>query len=226
MRVHKRAFDLAAAVTALALASPVLIGVALAVKLTGQDVFFRQQRVGHGLRPFGVIKFTTMPKGSERLGMLAASDDKRPTRLGRFLRRTKLNELPQLINVLRGEMSIVGPRPLFREQVARYDQSVQEAIARMRPGITGLGSLFFSAEDDLLASVPDKDQFYNDVVLPQKGRLEIHYFENWGFWLDLQIILLTLAAVVSGRRYFPRNANSLVADFDARVDAFRASRAG
>jgi lipopolysaccharide/colanic/teichoic acid biosynthesis glycosyltransferase len=226
MSVFKRALDLAGAGTLFVLISPLLLGVALAEKLTGQDVFFSQPRVGRGLRPFGLIKFTTMPKGSEKLGMLAAADDKRPTRLGRFLRKTKINELPQLINVLRGEMSLVGPRPLFDKQVARYEQTVQQAIARMRPGITGLGSLFFSAEDELLASVPDKDRFYDDVVLPQKGRLEVYYYENWSFWLDLQILLLTLVAVLSGRRYFPRQVHGLVAGFDAQVETFRQRNSG
>lgn len=221
MNPLKRAFDLAVAATILVLASPLLFAVALAEKLSGQDVFFRQQRVGLGLRPFGVIKFTTMPKGSEKLGMLTAADDKRPTRLGRFLRKTKINELPQLINVLRGEMSLVGPRPLLDKQVARYEQHVQQAIAKVRPGITGLGSLFFSAEDELLASVPDKDRFYDEVVLLQKGRLEIYYCENWSLWLDLQIVLLTLAILVSGQRYLPRDVQPLVVGFDAQVEAFR-----
>jgi lipopolysaccharide/colanic/teichoic acid biosynthesis glycosyltransferase len=221
MKVLKRVFDIVTAGTALLLVSPLLIIVALAEKLTGQDVFFQQDRVGIGLQPFGVLKFTSMPKGSEKLGMLAAADDKRPTKLGRLLRKTKINEIPQLFNVLLGDMSMVGPRPLFAKQVAKYDEQVQQAIATVRPGVTGLGSLFFSAEDELLASVPEKDRFYDEVVQPQKGRIEIYYSENWSFWLDLEIVMLTGLAVLARRRLFPRRLHSLVDGFDAEVERFR-----
>jgi lipopolysaccharide/colanic/teichoic acid biosynthesis glycosyltransferase len=221
MKVLKRVFDIVSAGTLLLFVSPLLIIVAVAEKLTGQDVFFQQDRVGIGLQPFGVLKFTSMPKGSEKLGMLAAADDKRPTKLGRFLRKTKINEIPQLFNVLRGDMSVVGPRPLFAKQVAKYDEHVQQAIATVRPGVTGLGSLFFSAEDELLASVPEKDRFYDEVVQPQKGRIEVYYCENWSMGLDLQIVMLTALAVLTGRRLFPRKLESLVDGFDAEVERFR-----
>lgn len=221
MKVLKRIFDIAAAGAALLLVSPLLIIVAVAEKLTGQDVFFKQDRVGFGLQPFGVLKFTSMPKGSEKLGMLAAADDKRPTKLGRLLRKTKINEIPQLFNVLLGDMSVVGPRPLFAKQVANYDEQVQRAIATVRPGVTGLGSLFFSAEDELLASVPEKDRFYDEVVQPQKGRIEIYYCENWSMGLDLQIVMLTALAVLTKRRLFPSKLQSLVDGFDAEVERFR-----
>ena len=217
----KRAFDVAGAAAALVLTAPVFAVLALAVKLSGQDVFFRQQRIGIGLRPFEVIKFTTMPRGSEKLGRLAAADDCRPTRLGRWLRRTKLNELPQLINVLRGDMSLVGPRPLFAEQVACYEPQVQQAIGALRPGITGLGSLFFCAEDELLATVREKERLYDEVVLPQKGRLELYYRRHGSLWLDLQILLLTLGNVLTGRRLLPRRVLPLVQGFEERVEAFR-----
>jgi lipopolysaccharide/colanic/teichoic acid biosynthesis glycosyltransferase len=221
MSALKRAFDIVIAGALLLLASPLLICVAVAEKLTGQDVFFRQDRVGFALQPFGAIKFTSMPKGSEKLGMLAAADDKRPTRLGRFLRKTKINEIPQLFNVLLGDMSMVGPRPLFAKQVARYDEQVQRAIATVRPGVTGLGSLFFSAEDELLASVPEKDRFYDEVIQPQKGQIEIYYCENWSIWLDLEIVMLTAWAVLARRRQFPRRLQPLVEGFDAEVERFR-----
>jgi len=221
MSALKRIFDVVTAGTALLIVSPLLICVAIAEKLTGQDVFFKQDRVGFGLQPFGVLKFTSMPKGSEKLGMLAAADDKRPTRLGRFLRKTKINEIPQLLNVVSGDMSVVGPRPLFAKQVAKYDAQVQQAIATVRPGVTGLGSLFFSAEDELLASVPERDRFYDEVVLPQKGRIEIYYVENWSFWLDLEIVILTGLSILARRRLFPRRLQSLVDGFDAEVERFR-----
>lgn len=217
----KRLFDVVVAGTALLVVSPLLVLVAIAEKLTGQDVFFRQARAGHGGESFEVFKFTTMPKGSEKLGMLAAADDKRPTRLGRLLRKTKINEIPQLINVVLGDMSLVGPRPLFREQVANYDEEVQRAIATLRPGVTGLGSLFFSAEDALLAGVEDKDRFYDEVVLPQKGRLELYYAENRSFLFDLEIIWLTAVAVSSRRPRFPRRLRHLVDGFGRAVEEFQ-----
>jgi lipopolysaccharide/colanic/teichoic acid biosynthesis glycosyltransferase len=222
----KRILDVAGAAAALVASTPLFVAIALAVRLSGQDVFFRQARVGAGLRPFQILKFTTMPKGSETLGQLSPADDLRPTRLGRWLRRTKLNELPQLVNVLRGEMSLVGPRPLFAEQVARYAPEVRAAIAELRPGMTGLGSLFFSAEDELLASVRDKQGLYDELVLPQKGRLELYYRRHCGLALDLRILLLTLLGLVTGRPALPPEARPLVAGFDARVAAFRERASG
>lgn len=221
MDAAKRALDVVVAGSALLAVSPLLILVALAEKLSGEDVFYRQKRVGRGLEPFEVIKFTTMPKGSEKLGMLAAADDKRPTRLGRLLRKTKINEVPQLINVVTGDMSLVGPRPLFAKQVARYEPEVQRAIAGQRPGITGLGSLFFSAEDALLATVRDKDRFYDEVVLPQKGRLEVHYADKRSFFFDLEIVLRTALTVVTRRPWFPRRLANLVDGFDREVERWR-----
>jgi lipopolysaccharide/colanic/teichoic acid biosynthesis glycosyltransferase len=220
----KRALDLFGAAAGLVLAAPVFAAVAIALRLGGQDVFFRQPRVGAGLRLFEVVKFTTMPKGAERLGRLCAADDRRPTRLGRFLRRTKLNELPQLLNVLRGEMSLVGPRPLFEEQVARYPAEVREAIGALRPGLTGLGSLFFSAEDELLAAVEDRERFYDEVILPQKGALELFYGRQRSLWLDLQILALTAASLALRRPCLPRRARPLVQGFASGASSRRRSR--
>lgn len=217
----KRSFDIFVSGAILLVISPVFLIVAAAIKLSGEDVFFMQDRAGLGLKPFGVLKFTTMPKGSEKLGMLAPTGDKRVTKLGYFLRKTKINELPQLINVFMGEMSMVGPRPLFSKQVANYEGQVQEAISQMRPGITGLGSLFFSSEDALLATVLDKEKFYNTVVLPQKGLLELFYFENQTFWLDVKIVWLTFLSVLKGKSILPKCTRSLVEGFDERVESFR-----
>ena len=219
----KRIFDIFASGLILLVISPVMFIVAAAIKLSGEDVFFKQDRIGLGLKPFGVLKFTTMPKGSEKLGMLAPTGDKRVTELGKFLRKTKINELPQFINVFSGQMSMVGPRPLFGKQVAQYENQVQEAISKMRPGITGLGSLFFSAEDALLATVRDKERFYNTVVLPQKGRLELYYFDNWSFWLDVQIVFLTFLSVLQGKSNLPKRTWFLVEGFDEAVHSFQAA---
>jgi lipopolysaccharide/colanic/teichoic acid biosynthesis glycosyltransferase len=126
--------------------------------------------------------------------------------------------------VLRGEMSLVGPRPLFPEQVARYSPDVQAAIATLRPGLTGLGSLFFHAEDALLASVEDRQRFYDEVVLPQKGALELFYQRNACLLLDLQILVLTVATILLRRPVLPRAARPLVVEFSAKVRAFSRKR--
>jgi len=221
----KRIFDLAVALPSLAALSPVLLATAAAVKATGQDVFFMQERGDAGGGTFEVFKFTTMPKGSELLGDITAADDKRPTRLGKLLRKSKINELPQILNVVRGDMSIVGPRPLLPRQVAEYSAEVQAAIAKTRPGLTGLGSLFFAQEDTLLASVPERERFYNEVILPQKGKLEQWYVEQRSIALDARIVALTARTILFRDGSFPPDLMHLVEDFEELTEAFRRANA-
>lgn len=186
-------FDKVIAIIGLIITSPIFLFVGIILKLQGENIFYLQKRVGYSGQEFKVFKFTTMPKGSEKLGLITTTNDSRPTEFGRFLRKTKINEIPQLINVLIGNMSVIGPRPLIKSQISESltDKEIEEYY-RMRPGITGIGSLYFHNEDRLLAEVEDPHTYYNEVITPKKQHLEKVYTESWSLLLDLRIFVLTL----------------------------------
>ena len=193
----KYILDKLVAITALIITSPLFVVIAVILKIQREEVFYLQKRLGQYGHEFRVYKFTTMPKGSEKLGLITTSQDTRPTQFGRLLRKTKLNELPQLINVLRGDMSFIGPRPIIKEQM---EESLTPLEIReyysMRPGITGIASLIFHHEDRLLATVADPRTFYNTSLMPRKRKLEKKYAENWSLRLDFKILYYTLAILV------------------------------
>ena len=163
------------------------------LKVQGQDVFFQQPRVGKNLQPFNILKFTTMHKGSEKFGSLTLGNDSRVTLTGRILRKLKLNELPQLINVLKGEMSFVGPRPLTKNEVEKhYSKCIRSKIYSVKPGITGCGSLEFNQEESDLENCIDPNEFFATVIMPKKAELECWYIDNQSFWLDLSILYRTV----------------------------------
>ncbi|MBL7135357.1 MAG: sugar transferase [Candidatus Marinimicrobia bacterium] len=185
--------DKVIAITGLIIASPIFLIVGIILKLQGEDIFYLQKRLGYLGKEFDAYKFTTMPKGSEKFGLITTTNDQRPDNFGKFLRKTKINELPQLINVLIGDMSLVGPRPLIKEQIAeRLSELEIEEYYRMRPGVTGAGSLYFHHEDRLLASVEDPHKYYNEVIIPKKQQLEKGYTESWSLLLDFKIFVSTL----------------------------------
>ncbi|MCK4783711.1 MAG: sugar transferase [Desulfobacteraceae bacterium] len=192
----KRSMDILLSGLAIIILSPVSVIVSVLIKLSGEDVFFIQERVGQGEKLFGLIKFTTMSKGSEKLGYITTSRDPRPTTLGKFLRKTKINEIPQLINVLVGNMSMVGPRPLVRIHAELYPQDKREKIYSIRSGLTGIGSLYFHHEDSLLASTDNPRQHYADVIMPKKADLELWYAQNWNILLDLRTLFLTFLVLL------------------------------
>jgi lipopolysaccharide/colanic/teichoic acid biosynthesis glycosyltransferase len=178
----KRVLDVMGAVLALVLLAPLLLAVAVAVRLSlGRGIFFRQVRPGQGGRPFTLIKFRTMTEDRDGAGNLL-SDAQRLTPMGRFLRRTSLDELPELLNVLRGEMSLVGPRPLLMRYLDRYTPE-QRRRHDVRPGITGW------------AQVNGR----NALAWDQRFALDVWYVDHCSFWLDCKIVLLTLAVVLSRR---------------------------
>jgi lipopolysaccharide/colanic/teichoic acid biosynthesis glycosyltransferase len=186
----KRLFDIACAATALALLAPLLLALALWVRLDSPGpVLFRQQRVGRDSRPFAILKFRTMQVNAEAAGLqITVGQDPRITRAGSWLRRSKLDELPQLLNVLRGDMSMVGPRPEVPRYVALYPTDVRETVLSVRPGITDLASLAFRDESTLLAQSPDPERTYVEVILPTKLRYACDYVQQRSLWLDLRII--------------------------------------
>jgi lipopolysaccharide/colanic/teichoic acid biosynthesis glycosyltransferase len=201
VRWGKRLFDIAASLAGMAILSPILIFCALLVRLTSRgQALFRQMRVGYQGHLFRVIKFRTMRRGAEGLESAVVVDhDRRLTPVGDFLRRTKLDELPQLINVLLGEMSIVGPRPRVPSEV-NLDDPREWALLSARPGITSYASIHHRMEADYCARRPDPQEVHRTKLLPQKRLLDCEYVRNMTFLLDLKLIVLTFLLVfIPGR---------------------------
>ena len=199
-KVLKRIIDISLSGLAIIILSPVFIIISILTKLSGEDIFFLQERTGQAQKPFKLIKFTTMPKGSEKLGDITTSIDPRPTALGKFLRKTKLNEIPQLINVFMGDISLVGPRPLMKIHAELYPQGKRKKIYSMKPGLTGIGSLYFNHEDSLLASTDNPRQYYEDIIMPKKADLELWYARNWSVLLDLRILFCTFLVLLGVKK--------------------------
>ena len=194
----KRLFDIACAATALLLLSPVLLLIALWVRLDSPGpVLFRQQRVGRGGRLFAILKCRTMQV-----------NDPRVTRAGAWLRRSKLDELPQFLNVLRGEMSVVGPRPEVPRYVALYPAAQRATVLSVRPGITDLASLAFRDEARLLAASADPERTYVEQILPVKLRHACDYVQQRSLWLDLRIIARTALAVLGWQGAAPPHGSA------------------
>ncbi|MCK5617500.1 sugar transferase [Candidatus Pacearchaeota archaeon] len=199
-KLLKRFVDILLSGLAIIILSPVLIIISVLIKLTGEDIVFLQDRFGLNEKSFKLIKFTTMPKGSEKLGYITTSADPRPSKLGKFLRKTKINELPQLINVFFGDMSMIGPRPLLEVHAKIYPEDVRRKIYSMKPGLIGIGSLYFHNEDSLLASVDNTTQYYEEVVMPKKAELELWYNQNWSILLDFRLLLLSVVILLRLKR--------------------------
>lgn len=187
----KRSFDVISAFMALLLLMPLLLLVSLLIKLTMPGpVLFRQTRIGYGGRPFTIYKFRSMKVNRSKVSITLSSDN-RITPLGRFLRRSKIDELPQLWNILRGDMSVVGPRP----DVPGYSDKLQgsdQLLWTVRPGLTGLDSISYPDEETLLDQQPDPQKYYDEVLWPDKVRLNLAYIKNRSFWMDIAIILFTV----------------------------------
>ena len=189
----KRAFDTVVASLGLLVLSPLFLVVALLIKCESLGpVFFRQDRIGRQFRPFLICKFRTMVQDAHSMGAsLTVAGDPRITRVGRFLRRTKIDELPQLINVLKGEMSVVGPRPEIRQYVDLFRQDYA-GLLTVRPGITDLASLKYRDEAAMLGRSQNPEVEYVNRILPDKIRLSKEYLQRSSFLFDLSIILKTL----------------------------------
>jgi lipopolysaccharide/colanic/teichoic acid biosynthesis glycosyltransferase len=192
----KRLFDLAGAAVALLLLSPLLLLAALAVRLDSPGpVFFRQERVGRGGVPFRIHKFRTMRAGAPGL-QITVGEDPRITRVGRWLRRTRVDELPQFIDVLQGTMSLVGPRPEVPRYVAFYPPGLRERVLSVRPGITDPVSLAYADESELLARAADPEREYVEVLLPRKLQAAAAYAERATLWTDLGVLLRSVGVLL------------------------------
>jgi len=191
----KRFFDIAASFLALLILSPLLLPICIALFLTGEHhVFYFQQRIGLHNKKFGIWKFATMLKNSPNMtgGLHTTRRDPRVLPLGHFLRITKINELPQLLNILLGDMSIVGPRPLVDKTFDPYPEHVKRDIYNVRPGLTGIGSIVFRDEERLLSeSNMPVDEFYAKHIAPAKGELELWYQRKRSLMTDALLIFLT-----------------------------------
>ena len=194
----KRAFDLTASAAALILLSPVLLAISLWIKADSPGpVVYAGARVGRHGRPFRFYKFRTMVQNADKIGGSSTADgDPRVTRSGRFLRKYKLDELPQLYNVLRGDVSIVGPRPEVKEYTDLYTEE-EKAILTVRPGITDWATIWNADEGAVLAGAEDPDKAYRELIRPTKVRLQLKYVRERGFITDMKIIFLTFLAMVS-----------------------------
>ena len=195
----QRLLDVLLSGLALLVLSPLLVPVAIALRLTGEgEVFFIQQRVGRGGQPFGLYKFATMLKDSPNIGTgtVTVKGDPRVLPLGRLLRKTKLNELPQLLNIFKGDMSIIGPRPQTRRCFDAFPARSQAAIIQVRPGLSGIGSIVFRDEEELMHASAEPERFYDEVIMPYKGALEEWYVAHQGLWTYLAAIFATAWVVL------------------------------
>lgn len=191
----KRAFDVLVSGLGLLAMSPLLLPVALILRFTGEgEVFFLQERMGYRNKPFKITKFATMLKSAGRMGAgdYTIENDPRVLPVGRVLRKTKINELPQLWDVFRGKMSLVGPRPQMLRIHALYGPDYDSVLERVRPGITGIGSIVFRDEERILTNAVDRDFCYKHQIVPYKASLERWYADNRSFWLDLWLMFLTI----------------------------------
>lgn len=197
----KRLIDIILALFALILLSIFLLPICILLMLTGEhEVVYLQKRVGYKNSRFQIWKFATMLKASPGLGTgsLTIKDDPRVFPFGKFLRKTKINELPQIINVLIGNMSFVGPRPQMEVDFYTFTEHVQSVIYNSNPGITGIGSIIFRDEEIWISNATgDKHEFYKDHIAPYKGQLEIWYQDNISLYTDFMLILLTAWVIVS-----------------------------
>lgn len=193
----KRVFDFVAAVIGLIFLMPLFVIVACWIKLDSSGpVFFRQQRVGRYGIPFHIFKFRTMQMGAETKGQITVGNDMRITGAGHFLRHYKIDELPQLINVLSGEMSLVGPRPEVPRYVACYPKDMREIVLSVPPGITDWAAIKYKDESNLLGLADNSEQTYIEVIMPIKLEHYVRYVKERSFLTDLRIIFTTLFAIV------------------------------
>lgn len=193
----KRIFDIFFSIIGLILLFPFFLIIALMILIDSPGgVFFKQQRVGKDNVDFYLFKFRSMKTGADKRGLLTVGErDSRITRMGYFIRKYKIDELPQLLNVLRGDMSLVGPRPEVRKYVDLYDDN-QKVVLKVKPGVTDYASILYSNENELLAKAANPEQMYIEEILPAKLKLNIKYINDHGFFGDLKIIFETFGKII------------------------------
>lgn len=196
----KRLFDIIMSLIALLILTPILLPVMIILRFTGEgEIFYRQERMGKGNKSFYITKFATMLKDSPNMGAgdVTLKNDPRVMPFGTFLRKTKINELPQLWDVLIGTMSFVGPRPQTIGIHSSYPAEYAVVLKKLRPGITGVGSIAFRDEENILSHAKDYDYCYRKQIIPHKAKIEEWYSENQSFGLDSLLIVLTVWVIIS-----------------------------
>ncbi len=199
----QRFFDVLLSFLAIFILSPILLPVAFILKFTGEgEIIYTQSRSGFGGKEFGLYKFATMLKNSPNIGAgeITLKSDPRVLPFGKFLRKTKINEIPQLFNILVGDMSVVGPRPMVMSTYLKYPSHARSQIDSVRPGLTGIGSIIFRDEEEYLSDRDDPLKFYENYIIPYKSDLEIWFIKNNSFWLYVKIIFITAWVV-----FFPNS---------------------
>lgn len=203
--IFKRTSDIVLSLLVLILFLPLFLPIILILKFTAEgEVFYTQERVGYKNSKFKIWKFATMLKNSLNMGTgsITLNNDFRVTKFGKILRKTKINELPQLINILKGDISVVGPRPILETDWNLYSLEIKNMIYNVKPGLTGIGSIVFRDEESIMSKVKKGDlhEYYKNVIAPYKGELEKWYQINRSFSLDFKLIVLTALVIV-----FPNN---------------------
>lgn len=200
-KFFKRFLDVLVSIIVSIILLPLMIPIMIGLKVTGEGyIFYKQKRIGYKNVRFDILKFATMLKDSPNLGtgVITMRNDPRITPMGGFLRKTKINELPQIFNILLGDISLVGPRPLVDKTYNAYSQEVRDTIYDVKPGLTGIGSIIFRDEEAMVSNATmDPHEYYNAVIAPYKGKLEMWYQANASFWVDLKIIFLTAWVILS-----------------------------
>lgn len=179
--------------------SPFLLPIVILLKLTGEhDIFYRQTRIGRYGKEFGLLKFATMLRDSPNMagGLYTSKDDPRMLPWGHFLRKTKINELPQLLNIFCGQMSVVGYRPTVREHYERYPEEAKNKLFNSRPGLTGIGSIVFRNEEEILQQFEDKKGFHQNIITPYKASLECWYIDHKSIIVYFKLIIITAITVL------------------------------
>jgi lipopolysaccharide/colanic/teichoic acid biosynthesis glycosyltransferase len=199
----QRFFDIMLSCIPLFLLLPIFIPVILALRFTGErEIFYTQERVGKDGKTFGLLKFATMLRDSPNLGTgtITLQNDPRILPFGGVLRKTKFNELPQLINVLKGNMSLIGPRPLTKDRFCEYDCYTQKEVSRVRPGLSGVGSIVFRSEEKLLKDPTQSETIYREIIAPFKGELEMWYVGHRSIKMYFILIIVTILVTVAPSR--------------------------
>jgi lipopolysaccharide/colanic/teichoic acid biosynthesis glycosyltransferase len=195
----QRIFDIIFSSLALLVLLPLMIPLVVILRLSGEgEIFYKQNRVGLNGESFGLLKFATMLKNSPNLGTgnMTVKNDLRILPLGNFLRKTKINELPQLLNIFLGDMSVIGPRPLTQDHFESYIPSIRQSIASVQPGLSGIGSIVFRAEEEMLHQHANAKKFYKECISPYKGSLEVWYVKNKCLRTYFKLIILTVWVVI------------------------------
>ena len=203
-KFSKRIFDIASSTVVCIILAPLFLPIVILLRLTSEgEVFYLQERIGLNKKPFMIFKFATMLKNSSKMagGIITVQNDPRVTFMGGFLRKSKINELPQLLNIIIGDMSVVGPRPVMKASFEAYPSKIQEVIYNVKPGLTGIGSIIFRDEEDLISNVKNDGgdiwDFYKNTIYPFKGEVEIWYQNNKSLFLDIKLIFITAWVIFS-----------------------------